>query len=87
MDASDTSEGLSAAGLDLTNQSTALDYLSSILDDSELQVEDNEFSKAFWYGIVAVIGVTALVNVVQRLTLMLRSTLSSCYAMFLANFL
>jgi hypothetical protein len=75
MDASGASSPLSAADLDLTNETVALGYLAAILDDSELQVKDNEFSKAFWYGIVAVIGIATLFNVIQRVTLMLRSVL------------
>lgn len=83
MDASGASSPLSAADLDLTNETVAFGYLAAILDDSELQVKDNGFSKAFWYGIVAVIGIATLFNVIQRVTLMSRSILFRTLLAFL----
>ena len=59
-------EPLSAVGIDLTNITEASKYLEDLLDDSRLQFDGIKYSKFFWYGIVAVIGVAAAINVYQR---------------------
>jgi ferric-chelate reductase len=57
---------LNATGVDFTNETQAFDFLEEILDDSTFQVTGNEFARYFWYGAVVVIGITAMVNVVQK---------------------
>jgi hypothetical protein len=47
---------LSAAGLDLSNDTVAMDYLMKILDDTCLQVWSNVYAEDYWYGILVVIG-------------------------------
>ena len=59
-------EPLSAVGVDLTNVTEASDYLEDLLDDSVLQFDGIKYSKFFWYGIVTVIGLAAVVNIYQR---------------------
>ena len=55
--------GLTPAGLDLSNDTDAMTFISEILDDSELQPIDVSITRAFWYGIVVVIVVAAIVNI------------------------
>ena len=51
-----------------------MDFLDKILDDSDLQLSGNAFAVYFWYGIVVVITIAAVVNMVQNTILRLRYT-------------
>ncbi|KAK5019616.1 ferric-chelate reductase Frp1 [Cryomyces antarcticus] len=63
----DSSAPLSTDGLDMTNGTIQAAYLAAILDDTELQIVGNRFAENFWYGIVVVIFIAALLNVIQRM--------------------
>jgi ferric-chelate reductase len=49
-----------------------MDFLGEILDDSDLQISGNAFARYFWYGVVVVIGIAAIFNIIQKVTLQLR---------------
>ncbi|KAL9074196.1 MAG: hypothetical protein Q9161_002390 [Pseudevernia consocians] len=68
----DSSSALNASGLDFSNDTQAMDFLGEILDDSDLQISGNAFARYFWYGVVVVIGITAICNFVQKTILRLR---------------
>ncbi|CAD6568412.1 MAG: hypothetical protein ASARMPREDX12_001404 [Alectoria sarmentosa] len=68
----DSSSALNATGVNFSNDTQAMDFLGEILDDSDLQISANAFARYFWYGIVLVIGITALFNAVQKTILQLR---------------
>lgn len=63
---------LNASGLDFSNNSQAMEFLGQVLDDSDLQISGNAFARYFWYGILLVIAIAAILNIVQKLTLRLR---------------
>ncbi|MCJ1224586.1 hypothetical protein MMC12_001231 [Toensbergia leucococca] len=63
-----SSEPLSAIDLDLRNTTVALNYLTAILDDSELQLNDINYSTAFWWGIAVAICIAALCNLIFWIT-------------------
>jgi hypothetical protein len=44
-----------------------MDLLMTILDDTELQVIANFYAMRYWYGVIVVIGLAALLNMVVRL--------------------
>jgi ferric-chelate reductase len=70
---SSTSSGpLTAAGVDLKNETQAFDFMQEILDDSVLGVVGNQYARYFWYGIVVVIGIGTIFNVVERAILQTR---------------
>lgn len=52
---------------DMNNETQATDFLSQLLDDSVLQYNAQDFSRYFWYGIVAVIGLFSLFNILSKL--------------------
>ena len=54
---------LSDAGMNMTNSTVAMDFLMELLDDSDFQPVDIALSCAFWYGIVLVIGIAAMINI------------------------
>ena len=66
MSNSSDSGPLSAIGLDLTNETTAFDYLGEILDDTDLQVIDNRYATYFWYGIIVVIVIAVILNAFRQ---------------------
>lgn len=67
---SDSSTGaLTAAGVDFSNETQAMDFLADILDDSVLGVQGNQYARYFWYGVVVVIGIATLFNAGERLIL------------------
>ena len=68
----DASSALDATGVDFSNDTQAMDFLGEILDDSDLQISGNVFARYFWYGVVVVIGLTAIFNIIQKTTLQLR---------------
>ncbi|MCJ1300146.1 hypothetical protein MMC08_002940 [Hypocenomyce scalaris] len=53
---------LSDAGMNMTNSTVAMGFLTELLDDSDFQPVDIAMSCAFWYGIVLVIGIAAMIN-------------------------
>ncbi|KAK9364962.1 ferric reductase NAD binding domain-containing protein [Lipomyces kononenkoae] len=63
---------LNDSGVDFSNETQAFDFLQLILDDTELQVIGNAYARAFWYGVVVVIGITAIFNIIRMITLKLR---------------
>ncbi|KAK9234277.1 ferric reductase NAD binding domain-containing protein [Lipomyces kononenkoae] len=63
---------LNDSGVDFSNETQALDFLQLVLDDSEFQVDGNAYARAFWYGVVVVIGVAAIFNIIRVTTLNLR---------------
>jgi hypothetical protein len=66
-------DALSTAGLDMSNSTVQSDFLAQILDDTELQVTLNEYATRVWYGIVAAIGLAAIINAAQRINSYRRS--------------
>ncbi|KAK9388443.1 ferric reductase NAD binding domain-containing protein [Lipomyces mesembrius] len=72
MSMSGSSAPLNDSGVDFSNETQAFDFLQLILDDSELQVVGNAYARAFWYGIVVVIGIAAIFNIIRVMTLKLR---------------
>ncbi|KAK9329579.1 ferric reductase NAD binding domain-containing protein [Lipomyces starkeyi] len=67
-----SSTPLNDSGVDFSNETQAFDFLQLILDDSEFQVVGNAYARAFWYGIVVVIGIAAIFNIIWVMTLKLR---------------
>ena len=65
VDSSDSAP-LSAIGLNLTNETTAFDYLGEILDDTDLQVIDNRYATYFWYGIIVAIVISVFFNALRQ---------------------
>ena len=59
-------------GYNLTDATQAMDFLSQMLNDSILQICGEEYARNFWYGVVAVIGLAAILNLVWRVKLKLR---------------
>lgn len=57
---------------DMNNETQAINFLSQLLDDSVLQYNAQDFSRYFWYGIVAVIGLFSLFNILSKLDHVLR---------------
>ena len=68
---------LSAIGLDLTNETTAFDYLGEILDDTDLQAVDNRYATYFWYGIIVAIAISVFFNALRQWKATLRYLSSS----------
>lgn len=68
----DSSSALNASGVHFSNDTQAMDFLGDILDDSDLQTSGIAFARYFWYGVVVVIGITAIFNIIQTITLRLR---------------
>ena len=51
---------LDPSQFNFSNETQAMDFLSQLLDDSILQYDAQNFSRYFWYGILAVVaGFTA----------------------------
>lgn len=51
---------LSAEGVDFSNYTQALKFLSEIIDDEEMKVIGNRYARYFWYGVVFVVGIAAI---------------------------
>ncbi|MCJ1405710.1 hypothetical protein MMC11_008940 [Xylographa trunciseda] len=64
--------GLSDMGMDMSNDTVASDFLQAMLDDTDLQPFDWAITGAFWYGIVVVISLAAVMNFVRWATLKTR---------------
>jgi ferric-chelate reductase len=62
----DAVDALSTAGLDMSNVTVQSDFLAQLLDDTELQVIANSYARYFWYGVVVVIALAALLNIIMR---------------------
>ncbi|TKA64962.1 hypothetical protein B0A55_09905 [Friedmanniomyces simplex] len=56
---------------DLSNATQAAEFLGEMLDDRILQHDAQRFSRYFWYGMVAFIGVVAAYNLLWRGSLIL----------------
>jgi len=63
---------LNTTGVDFTNATQASDFLSDLLDDTELQVIGNQYAVYFWYGIVVMIALVALINAFRVVALRIR---------------
>jgi len=63
---------LTDAGMNMTNYTVAYNFLQDILDYTAFQSIDEAISRAFWYGIVIVIGIAAIANIIQWGTLKTR---------------
>jgi len=63
---------LSDAGLNMSNVTVAYDFLQDILDYDAFEPLDQAIARAFWFGIIIVITIAALVNFTQYLTLKAR---------------
>jgi hypothetical protein len=61
-------DGSPTGGMDVSNGTDPrMDLLMTILDDTELQVIANFYAMRYWYGVIVVIGLAALLNMVVRL--------------------
>ncbi|KAN0108767.1 Ferric reductase NAD binding domain containing protein [Hyaloscypha variabilis] len=60
------SDPLSTAGLNMGNGSVQMDFLTALLDDTELQVISNFYARSFWFGTIVVIGIATLLNLFLR---------------------
>jgi ferric-chelate reductase len=70
-----SSATLNDTGVNFSNETQAFNFLQEILDDSDFQVTGNAFARYFWYGIAVVIGIAALFNIIQVITLKMRPVL------------
>lgn len=62
-------------GVGFSNETQSMDFLAEILDDTKFQVDGNAFARYFWYGIVVVIGIAAIINIIQRTIFRMRYVL------------
>ena len=69
MDSSTSSEPLSAAGVDFSNQTQASAFLEDLLNDGYLKADGANYAKMFWYGVVALVAVAMLFTFARWLTL------------------
>lgn len=58
---------LSTAGVDFSDPDMAANFLQALLDDTESQLVSNHYATYFWYGVVVVIGITAILNLCMRM--------------------
>lgn len=63
---------LNASGVDFANQTQAFNFLQQLLDDTRFQPAGTAAAQAFWYGVVAVVGVAGLLNIIWRIILRTR---------------
>ena len=70
---------LNDTGVDFSNTTQAEDFLAEILDDTDFQVIGNAYARYFWYGVVVLIGITAIFNMIQRSTLRMRYVYDSAH--------
>lgn len=73
-------EPLRPTGVDFSSETQATSFLAAILDDDQLKLVGEAYAYRFWYGIVVVVGVAAIVNAINRIISYTRSvntTLSS----------
>ncbi|EME46130.1 hypothetical protein DOTSEDRAFT_42697 [Dothistroma septosporum NZE10] len=69
MGASSSTSPLNATGVDFSNQTQALAFLSDLLDDTDLKKIGNDYAKFFWYGVIVVIAIAATFNLLRWFTL------------------
>ena len=72
-----TDAPLDASGVDFSNATQASDFLGEILDDTVFQVDGNMYARCFWYGLCAVIAVSAFFNFTQKMTVKIRYVLDA----------
>ena len=70
---------LNDTGVDFSKTTQAEDFLAEILDDTDFQVIGNAYARYFWYGVVLLIGISAIFNVIQRTTLRMRYVYASLH--------
>jgi ferric-chelate reductase len=58
------------------NGSVQMDFLTALLDDTELQVISNFYTRSFWFGVVVVIGIATLLNFFLRVRTGLRQVIN-----------
>lgn len=68
MSGGDSSQApLISAGVDFSNETQAMDFLSSMLDDTVYQVQGNQYAVYFYYCVIVVIGLFTLSNVYNKI--------------------
>lgn len=67
---------LNASGIDFSNSTQASMFLGEILDDTEFQIDGNMYARNFWYGVCAVIAISAFFNAAQKMTVKTRYVLN-----------
>lgn len=68
MSGGDSSQSpLTTAGVDFSNETQAMDFLSSMLDDTVYQVQGNQYAVYFYYCIIVVIGLFTISNVYNKI--------------------
>lgn len=61
-------DGSPTGGMEMSNDTDPrMDLLMQILNDTELQVIANSYARRYWYGVVVVIGLAAVLNIAVRL--------------------
>lgn len=63
---------LNDTGVDFSNMTQAEVFLAEVLDDTDFQVIGNAHARYFWYGVVVLIGISAIFNMIQNTTLRMR---------------
>jgi ferric-chelate reductase len=63
---------LSTDGVDFSNETQAANFLQDLLDDSVFQIGANAVARKFWYGVVAVVGFTAICHIIWTVILRAR---------------
>jgi hypothetical protein len=58
------------------NGSVQMDFLTALLDDTELQVISNFYARSFWFGTIVVIGIATLLNLFLRVRTGLRQVIN-----------
>lgn len=59
---------LTTDGVDFSNRSQALGFLTEVLDDSYFQIDGKAYARYFWYGMLVLIGLASLVYVLDLAT-------------------
>ena len=70
---------LNDTGVDFSNMTHAENFLAEILDDTDFQVIGNAYARYFWYGVVVLIGISAIFNLIQRTTLRIKYVYASAH--------
>ena len=66
------SRPLNATGVDFSNDTQAMDFLMSMLKDTEFQIVGNTHARYFWYGVIVIITLVALHNIIWETGLFIR---------------
>ena len=64
---------LTSAGFNMSNATDAANFLDAILDDSDFMPLNKDIVKAFWYGMVVIIGIAGFYNAYTLIVTMARS--------------